>query len=425
MYNITRRQYIFKMLSGQYLNIYYKPNTGLCCSKLTSSGTWTSPSVILKDALPGFSACLDTSDNIHLLCQNEESNILYMSCTDGSWFSKPVSRSKRNDMYDKHPYICSLNNKIYIFYVIESSEKKLLVYQTYSEDGFTVPKAIDYIRISTRAYTVLHDQNGAIFIFYATPGEKSDPLRYRILNADGYGWSDYFNINSGMNLSRVHILSVAASQTGDFHLSLQKASVQKYEIIYLKIPACKQNQCSEVVLTSSPYNFLNSSLLVLGKKLIIYWVREDIIFYCMSADNGITWSKPEKYVSFDKQFLFCTRLYSNDSENNMDIISTDIPAIISTVYQPVFKNELKDKNVESLVIEDFETSFLSAMKILTITEEINETLSKTEQEVENSEAKVYQFNNNYNKYINLKLQTDRDILNLKTGIEQIKALKTC
>lgn len=415
MYNITRRQYILKLSSGQYLNIYYKLNTGLCFSKLTSSGAWTSPAVILKDALPGFSACLDTADNIHLLCQDDKSNILYISCKDGSWFSKPVSRNKRDEIYDKHPYIYSLNNKIYFFYVVESSEKKLLVYQAYSEDGFTAPKVIDNVRKSTRTYTVLHDQNGTTFVFYVVKGEKSDTLRYRTLNADGDGWSDYFDISSGMNLSSVHILSVSAGQAGDFHLSLQKASVQKYEIIYVNIPLCKEKQCSEAILTSSPYNFLNSSLLVKGNKIIIYWVREDNIFYCMSADNGITWSKPEKYSSFDRQLLYCTRLCSNDSENNMDVITTDIPAIISEGYQPAFINELKDRNVE-----DFEASILSAIKILTSIEEINCTINETEEAVKNLEAKMQQFDADYNRYTILKLQTDREILKLGIEIELLK-----
>jgi hypothetical protein len=411
MYNINRRQYILKMSSGRYINIFFKPNAGLCCSELTANNAWTSPSIILKNALPGFSACLDTSDNIHLLCQDENSNLVYIRYKDGSWLSKLISRSKN----EKLPCILNPGKKVYLFYVVETSEKNLLVCQTFSEGYLTFPKPIGYVRRSSKPYTIVNGKSGTVHLFYPSPMENT--LCCKTLNADTDEWSDPVNINIGMNLSRTQILSVFRDQTGDFHLSLQETNVHKYELIYLRIPAGQETPYNEAVLSSSPYNFLNSSLLVLNKKIIIYWVREDNIIYCVSVDNGNSWSKPEKLGSFNIQLFHCTRFYSNDPKNNIDTINNDIPAMFSDGFQPAFINEFKANDVEI-----FETADYSTVKIIANIEEINRMANKTDNAIKKLEDKIHIFTSNYNKFIIGQLQNDNDIVILNSKLELLKSI---
>ncbi len=410
MYNIAGRHYLLKKSTGHYFNIYYKLNTGLCCSELTVGNSWTPPEIILKDALPGFSACLDTSDHIHLLCQDEKNNLMYIRYKDGSWFRKPISGNKN----EKYPSICSLGKKIYLFYVAETSEKNSLVCQTYCEDYLTSSKSIDSVRKSSMPYILLKDKDGTIFIFYIASTENV--LSFKTLDSNTENWSNPLKISLGMDLSKVRILSVSRDQAGDFHLSLHRTSAPKYELIYLRIPAGQKMSCNEAVLASSPYHFLNSSLLVLPQKIIIYWVRGDHIIYCMSVDNGITWSKPEKLGSFDMELFYCTRYCPNDSKDPMGTMNADIPAMFSDGYRPAFMNEFREKEME-----DLESAVLSTMKIIANIEEIHGSVNKTDTVIKKIEEKMQRFTSDYNKFILQQLQIDRDILTLKSKIELLKA----
>ena len=408
MYNIAGRQYILKMSSGHFINIYYKPNTGLCCRELTAGNSWTLPAIILKNALPDFSVCLDTADNIHLLCQDEKGSLVYIRYKDGTWLNILISRNRNI----KNPYICKANEKLHLFYVVETSDKSILVYQTFSEGCMYSPKVIDSVRKSSKSHTVLCDNNGTIYLFYIIP--TVDILYYRILDTGRDELSDFFD--TGMNLSKIQLLSISGDQNGDFHLCLQRTSVQKYELLYLNIRTGQEIPCNVTPLSSSPYNFLNSSLLVSNQKIIIYWVRENNLLYRMSYDNGISWSKPEKLGSFDMRLFYCTRYYANDSKDIMQTINADIPAMLSDGYQPAFMNEFSWKHAD-----DFNTVISSAIKIIADMDEINEAVNGTVAAYKKLEEKVQSLTVNYNRFIVHQLQTDRDIIMLKSGVELLKS----
>lgn len=422
MYNINRKQYIFKMPSGQCLNIYYRPYTGICYSRQTSGSAWTSPVVILKDSLPGFSACLDTADNIHILCQDQKSNILYINFKDDICSYKPISKNKSDEPCDKSPYICCHGDDLHFFYIIENLGKKLLYYQAYTNGSLSVPRAIDYIKKTVRTYSVTNNTGGHIGVFYMKPAGKYDIPGYRIFDILEKNWSDFTAINKDTGLSDEQILSVSSDKNGYMHLCLQKAYENKYELKYMKIREGEESDSYLTTLTSSPYSFINSSLFSTGHKLIVYWVREDNIFYCASADNGNTWSKPDKYPYIEDQSFCCTRFFSNIPGDNRNIKDIDIPANISDGFRPAFINDSANGKEGAEDMEDFKSYALSALKVIsTNIEEINRIIRETDETVKALETRQQQLDETSGRLVSAANHTSEEMIKVCAEIDDLRA----
>ena len=463
MYNTNRRQYILKTSSGQYFNMYYKPYTGICLGRQTDSGTWTSPTLVLKNALPGFSTCLDTEDNIHMLCQDEKSNILYGSNTNNEWHFQTILKNKGEEIYDKHPLVYCHGTNLYFFYIIESSGKRLLYCQEYRTDDLYAPRVVDYVKKHSKIFTAICEAQDILYIFYNKPSEKGDIIGYRILHPTEGTFDDFLELKDGKGLSDGQVLSISAVWTGhsspqaaglrgpeecpqseerghssgkgerlreseecpllkSFHLCMQKATTQKYELAYTKISYKKENCIYDTILASSPYPFTNSSLFNIGKRLIAYWVREDSIYYCISADSGSTWSKPEKYNALAGQTFFCMRIISNVPGDNKSLGGADLPASISDGFRPAFLNDFKDGKEDNEDMEDFKTSIFNTLKIISNSiEEINKAIRDTENTIKNLEIKMQHYDNILEKHSAYIYSTKEEMVKAVTGFETLKA----
>lgn len=415
MFLINKKQYILKMSSGQLMNIYYKSYTGLSISKQKINGTWSSPAVILKGAMPGFCVHLDSSDNIHILCQDEKSNLLYISCKNNSWSVRPVSRSKIPDIHDKYPYICTLAEDIYFFYMIDTSGKRILFCQKCNGDGLSAPKAIDYVDSTSKTYTVLDEADGNLYVFYTKSEEKHNAPGYIIINANREAWSDFITLNSCSSTNGDQILSASADRYANLHICMQRSSEHKFELVYMKTHSGESN-CSETVLASSPYSFANSSVLCLGNRLIVYWVREDRIFYCVSIDNGIIWSKPEKFNFSENEVIHCVRFLTNCPDDSVNTRCMDIPANISEGFKPAFINNFADKKEDNAEMEELKNMLLNTIDAISSSiNEINKRIKSMDERMDKLESSLQQVCVNLEKAV----EANRHI---EEAVSKVKAL---
>lgn len=373
MYLIKKKQYIVKTSLGRLINIFYKPYAGLCAGGQNANGTWTLPEVILKNALPGFSVCLDGSDNLHMLCQDEKSNLLYMSCKNDSWSTQPVSGNISREVRDKYPQICILSGDIYFFYVIEALGKRTLFCQKYGSGGLSAPKAVDYVGRLSKAYMVLNEADKYLHVFYMKPGEKRGTPGYRVLEAGREDWSGFTALNDRSDISGEQLLSVSYDGHSNLHICMQRGDEHKFELVHLKTRQ-GGNDRSEAVLASSPYPFMDSSILSLKDRLVVYWTREDRIFYCVSTDNGNTWSKPEKYNFSENEIIHWVRFLTNYADDGMNTVCADIPANISEGFRPAFINDLCNRKEAPAEMEQNESIMLS--KLNAVSSSVGEILKR-------------------------------------------------
>lgn len=434
MYNTNGRQYIVKTSSGQYFNIYYKPYTGLCLSKQTDNGTWTFPYLILKNALPGFGVCLDTKDNIHVFCQDENGDLLYGNNTDSTWCFQTVLKNKSEEFYDKYPFICHHDDNLYFFYTIDNAGKRVLYCQECRTGDVYAPRVVDYVKKHTRIFTAKWETQNRLHIFYIKPSVKGEIIGYRTLNLTDGALDDFSELKDIKVLSDQQALYISAvcHDKENLHLCLQKAVTQKYELVYAKISNNKENCSYETTLATSPYPFTHSSLLVIGKRLVAYWVREESIYCCTSADYGNTWSKPERYHALDGQPFHCIRVISNVPDDDKNLDETDLPANISNGFHPAFLNDFKDRKEDNKEMEDNKTPISNPRSIVvTSIEEINKSIREAENAINKFNTKIQNFEELLEKHSASICSTKEEISKvgaelevLKTAVETIRKSET-
>ncbi len=390
MFLINKNQYILKTSTGQLISIYHKPYAGLCAGRPGAAGPWIPAEVIFKTALPGFSAHLDGSDTVHILCQDEQGDLLYITGENGSWKVQPVSENTDREARGKYPHICSASGNICFFYVTDIHGKRALVCRQSGGGGLTPLKAIDYVGRTSKAYIVVSGAGGDLYVLYIKSPEKQNRPGYRILKDGGESLSDFIALDSPSGINGELLLSAAADSRSNLHICTQRSSEHKFELVYTRARR-GESGCFETVLASSPYSFAISSIISLGSRLVVYWVREDRILYCTSSDSGATWSKPDRYSFSENEVIHLIKFLTNYPEDGLYNGCTEVPANISDGFRPAFINDFNDKKEDSASMDEFESVMLGKLNaISTGLYEITKNIKLMSERLERLEAATRQ-----------------------------------
>jgi len=336
MYSSNSKYFVFKKSNNKIVALTYGEKSGICFTTLTKKNTWTAPVSVEKQARDFFSACMDTKDVIHIIYQDSHGNIFYIQMDEASVFSLPMLGSKYPSPYNKYFNILAVKNNIHCFYVLIHNNKYLLTHQVISNNEVRNPQALGYINKNNLPYAVHFNRSGDIYIFYQN-GLSNDlnqqfsafQIGCRKYSSMNQRWEEFIPITAPDLAPNAQLKfdypSIIIDNADIIHISYQKLVADRYELVYRQKPIGETNWSTETVIHTSLNPFENSSIICLNEKIIIFWVRNDTIYYSYSANRGNSWSKPNRYNFPVGRQLSCISYQTNDFYEVNRIIMKEIP----------------------------------------------------------------------------------------------------
>lgn len=372
MYNADSRQFIFKQSNDKIWDFFYDERDGLCYSTLTKRSVWTEPVSLVKKLQKSFYLDMDFDDVFHILFQDTQGNLFYSRLDNQGSSTKPVLSSKNPTPYDKHLFLIPLKNHINIFYVIEHNENVMLAHQSIINGTLGTPKVIDYVANKKHPYTATYDKSGTIYVFYQSSDGKHLQLGYKKYAADQKSWSEFIPVTKYSG--NCESPGVIADSNNIMHLCYQRSSNRQYELVYKQKVPDKNSWTDEVVIHSSMYPYENPSIAAVNGKLIIYWVRDDIIFHSISSNDGNTWTKPARYSFAMGKQLFCMSFKSNAAHEYEKVIAPYIPGSFINGLKLAFYHDVLSTSSSNLSAEELKNMLFDSLKYLkTSVEELKES----------------------------------------------------
>lgn len=379
MYSSHKRQFVLKESSGRLWNLFYDEKLGLCYSILTKRNTWTNPVSLQRDVLQQFYADIDANDRIHILLQDPIGNILYSRIEHGSLKTQTVLTSKSPTPYDKNLRLIFHGNTVHFFYCLKHAESWILAHQTLMDDRAGAPKVIDYIQNNSCPYSVLADKSDNIYAFYQSSDGKHYQMGCRKYASSRKFWEEFAAISRSEEDSEFP--RVVADCRNILHLCYQKRQQKQYTLVYQQKVPDKNIWSGDVVIHTSAYPFSECSILCIEESVIIFWVRNDIIYYSVSNDSGDTWSNPSRYNFPSARQLICLSYKSNDFYENEKASVIDLPGVfVNGIKLAFYQNSVSsDANLSA---EELKNTIVDSLKLLKGgIEELRETAEGMKEEI--------------------------------------------
>ena len=155
--------------------------------------------ILLREGQSDFDVLIDDSDVLHLVCQNDKGDIIYLSYSEQSWHKYVVMISKTPSAYSKNFNIQRINNWINIFYTIDYKGKKMLTHQIIENDD-APPNVVDCI---TGNFSVAKDSSNNIFVLFFSEGQNK--YGYRKYAWSKKEWEAFVEIDSPENFKKPYI----------------------------------------------------------------------------------------------------------------------------------------------------------------------------------------------------------------------------
>lgn len=293
MFNFHNRHYIFRKSNGEIMDFYCDIRQNLCCSTLTWKGSWNEASILAKNIHQYFYAEMDSDNICHILFQDNSGNINYITFDGQSVKTVPVLNSRTPSVYNKQLYIAPLGKDVYLFYVLQHDNSFMLAYQLVRGGRPGTPKIVDYVSASNIPCSLLYDSSMNIYAFYQSYDGKYLQLGYKKFNTGQRHWSDFTPVTKYPgNCELPH--AIIDSQ-GTLHLCYQRRAPKLFEMVYQQKQPDRNFWSAETVLHSSVHPFENASILQVEDRIIVYWIRDDVIYFNAAPLSGDNWSKPARY----------------------------------------------------------------------------------------------------------------------------------
>jgi hypothetical protein len=379
MYNTDSRQYIYKQSTGVLWNFFHDEKQGLCYSTLNKRNNWTNPVSLFKNAHRYFFADMDQEDRFHIVFQDIQGNVHYSLMDGDSIKTVPVLNSKTPAAYNKHLYLIPGKSNILIFYILQHDNSLILAYQIISEGKISNPKVIDYITDSNYPCSFICDKASNIYAFYQSSDGKYLQLGYKKYNSSQKFWSEFTPITK--YAGNCEYPRTIIDNNGIIHLCYQRKVLKQNEMVYQQKMPDKNLWTNEVIVHSSIHSFENASILWSNDSIIIYWVRDDIIYYNSGSQSGNSWGKPAKYYTPSGRQIACMSYKSNNVYDMEKLVAKDIPGSFSGGLKLIFHQPASD-NGENLSAEELRNLIVDSLKLLkTGVEELREADSDSKEEI--------------------------------------------
>ncbi|MCX7923707.1 MAG: FHA domain-containing protein [Clostridia bacterium] len=381
MYNPDNRQYIFRESSGKVWNFFYDEKYGICYSILSKRNTWSEPVCIQKNTYPCFFVDVDYEDCFHILFQDKQGNVFYSFLSSSGIKTVPVLNSKSPSAYNKHLFLVPFKNYAQIFFVVEHNNSMILAQQTLINGLISTPKVIDYVIGNKHPYTVASDKSGNIYVFYQSSDGKNLQIGYKkFISAQKY-WGEFTPITR-FPVSSEFPRAITDSKDV-MHICYHRRMGKQYELIYQQKIPDKNLWSNESIIHTSSFPFTSFSVLYCNQNIIVFWIREDIVYYSSSSDNGSTWSRPSRYSFTSGKQLVCLRYKTNSPYEAGKIASSDVPGNFINGFNLAFYRPQSD-DYDNISAEDLKTMIVDSLKLLKGSiEELKESYSGIKDSISN------------------------------------------
>lgn len=293
MFSFINKQYVFRQSGGEIWSFFYDDKQNLCLRTMSARNAWKNSIVLHRNVYRGFYAEMDQDNVYHLLFQDNNGNIHYSRFDGQSVKTALVLKSKIPSPYDKQLYIAPLKNNIHLFYVLQHDNSFMLAYQVFGNTGMSTPKAVDYVSGGSLPCSLAYDSDDNLYVFYQSYDGKYLQLGYKKFNTASRHWSDFTPVTkySG-NCEYPHAI---IDTGGTIHLCYQRRSPRLFEMVYQQKAPGRNLWSPEVIVHSSVHSFENASILKIRDKIVIYWVRDDVIYFNSCPFSDGNWGRPSRY----------------------------------------------------------------------------------------------------------------------------------
>ncbi|MBO7208517.1 MAG: hypothetical protein J6V58_02140 [Clostridia bacterium] len=245
---------------------------GICYSSISGKHT-SSYEVLLPDGQPDFDVIIDNNDQIHLVCQNENGDIIYMKRAKDNWERETLMQSKSKENYKKNFAMILVGNWVNVLYSLQYKNSKIIAHQIIGNDGAT-PEVLDYI---DGDFSVTKDKFNNIFVLYQS--HTYGNFGYMAYVWSKKEWSDFVAVPVEGEVTNPHIF---VDKSNVLHIT----GVLNGKIIYY---------------SDTVQNFGEGANPVLMEKdnLYLLWENpsEGKIHAACSADNGKNFSNVTEFMA--------------------------------------------------------------------------------------------------------------------------------
>ena len=326
-------QYIVKVNTETFLCFYFKNNTIFI--KEVIKGNIFSERVIAEDVRSCYTVTLCKNKTIYLFCQSLAGDIIHFKIKNGEWGKNTILKNNGK------------NSKNILFYCIENGSQMSLIYnipsarypnspnsfdimkQTFDgKENWSTPEKIDSIlSMNDFIFQIYIINPGHGIIFYQKNNKNTENnIGYREFNIDGIG---KYNSVYATNY-RIIAASFLAAENG-IHFIFAVKNIFSTRIIYRKKGI---TDMEDYIVLSETTQVESCEIFIVKSAVYAFWKNPMGIFYCISKDNGNTFTKPYKhskkvtgalkkasYLSFEEmtENKFCVNNLYTDYDNIWDI----------------------------------------------------------------------------------------------------------
>ena len=276
-------QHFVKQPYEHIWHFMYTEKSGICFCKMKSA-LISKYEVLLENGQPDFDVCVDNDGVIHLACQDDGGNIIYLMHTGDTWHKSVLLQSKNPEPYPKN--FCILQNRAWVnlFYIVNSQGKRLLTHHILNNTSS--PDALDYI---DGEYFAVQDKLGNNYVFYNNG--------YRKYQWNRKEWSDFIKLYDASPYPFV-------DGEEKIHLVIEESN----EIKYIGNGAKQSLGKGE-----KPIMFQ------IGSILWIMWKDSDRILAAYSGNSGGTWLSNGEFMSGRTCSSELFKLSCTENEKNLSV----------------------------------------------------------------------------------------------------------
>lgn len=376
MFDVNKKTYIMEKTCGHIIKLSFSQNMEIRASTLSKNNIWSEPplfnleymescwtneSLICRDVRPRFGACIDNNDSIHILCQNNGKGMSYIHLSNNMEMRSTLVNCQYSDAHqDRYPDVFIAGDKIILLYIEGYANQTQIALHTLDNNGNISPsKLMDSIVHKNLPYALAIDTLKCPYLFYKKKLGSDYVLGYIKYIASTDSWTDFYILC--YCTSESDILSAAVDYPCNIYLLWQTRAGQMADMNCTVKATDSKDPWTVKITDSSSHLFHNSSILAIGKHIIIYWIKNNCISYCVSFDNGHTWESQMKYDFHDSYPLYCISYKSNSEDKYGKSCFNLLPGKITKGLRLALLNDF-NVSPENMAIEEVRSFICQLIK---------------------------------------------------------------
>ncbi len=278
------------MKDNKLLCFYYSKEREIIC-RTYENNKWGRGIRVLSNTRPNFTVTIGKESMIYLFCQENIGDIVLCTGKDDEWKSKVILKNQSNKIYPIQLYPIITDDGICLTYnvpVPDDNKSNYIVFQKLDANGqWSQASRIDkFVSMQDDLYKVQSISNEHMILFYQTRTPENN-LGYREINP--YMQGDY-NIFHSTAYNIIDSSFLTTNNT--IHVLYIVKSMFSTQLLYRKK---ESKQFSNPITIWEGQKINNCLIFFANDKLYATYTHNGQLFYCISENKGISFSRPARY----------------------------------------------------------------------------------------------------------------------------------